>query len=72
MTIKLDELLRNANEIMADNTLSDYQKSVALAAMMTDMERKFQIPLLNDPEWNAAHPEIVRAYRQISNMRPFD
>ena len=39
MTIKLDELLRNANEIMADNTLSDYQKSVALAAMMTDIEK---------------------------------
>lgn len=34
MTIKLDELLRNANEIMADNTLSDYQKSVALAAIV--------------------------------------
>lgn len=66
----MNELLRKADEIMADDTLTGRQKSIRLAAIMTDMEKEFHIPLLNDPEWNAAHPEIISTYRQISNMRP--
>lgn len=45
-----------------------------LAAIMTDMEQNYEIPLLANwiPEWEKATPDasrILKTYRYISNLR---
>lgn len=40
--------------------------------LMTDMEKEFQIPLLNNLEWNEKNKDIIHFYRLISNHRELD
>lgn len=65
----LDKLIVRAEQIVEDKKRSQQQKDAELAAIMTEMEGKYRIPLLNDLEWNATHPDVIRTYRQISDMR---
>jgi hypothetical protein len=37
--------------------------------IMTDMEQKFKIPALNDPEFNRQNPEVISLYRTIAGSR---
>jgi macrodomain Ter protein organizer (MatP/YcbG family) len=37
--------------------------------IMTDMEQKFKIPALNDPDFNRQHPEVIKLYRTIAGSR---
>lgn len=37
--------------------------------LMTKMEKDFDIPLLNDPEWNEKNKDIIHLYRLISDYR---
>lgn len=37
--------------------------------IMSDMEQKFKIPALNDPEFNRQHPEVIKLYRTIAGSR---
>lgn len=40
-----------------------------LADLMTEMEGKFNIPLLKDEKYNQANPTVMELYRDISNAR---
>lgn len=40
-----------------------------LANLMSEMEGAIQIPLLQNLEWEAQHPEEIELYREISNAR---
>jgi len=37
--------------------------------IMSDMEAKFKIPALDDPEFNRQHPEVMKLYRTIAGSR---
>lgn len=45
------------------------QKNEALAVLMTDIEKAFNIPMINDENWNSKNKDIVELYREISEAR---
>lgn len=66
----LSKFERKYNNIM-ESDLDQNDKDHKLAALMTDMERQYNIPLLNDENWNNEHKEIIKLYRIIGNSRNF-
>lgn len=65
----LADKIARAEQIVADQRRTKHQKNIELSRIMTDMERQYGIPGMQDPEWEAENPEIIRTYRQISDMR---
>ena len=49
--------------------LLEDEKIEKLAILMTKIEKEFNIPMINDKEWNEDHKEIIKLYRKISNAR---
>lgn len=46
-------------------------KDKRLAQLMTDLERAYDIPILNDEEWNKRNPFVYQLYRAVSEARNF-
>lgn len=44
-------------------------KNIKLAEIMTEMEREYHIPMINDEEYNKTHTEVMELYREISSAR---
>lgn len=44
-------------------------KGKDLSRLMTEMERSFNIPMVNDEEYNNSNKEVIELYREISNSR---
>lgn len=65
----LDDRIKRAERIRDDKNLNADQKAKKLAEMMTDMEGEYQIPMIRNPEWEAKNPDVIKTYRQISDMR---
>lgn len=65
----LADKIARAEQIVADQRRTKHQKDMELAKIMSEMEGQYRIPAMQDPDWEAAHPDIIRTYRQISNMR---
>ena len=63
----LIHLFEKATMIEADNSMNQDQKDLRLAQLMTAMERKYEIPMLRNEQWE--NPFVIRIYREISNMR---
>ena len=40
-----------------------------LANLMTDLEQAYDIPILNDEEYNRKNPFVVQLYRAVSEAR---
>ena len=55
--------------IEAGTHLTQDQKDLQLAQLMTAMEIKYKIPMLRDEQWERDNHQIIRIYREISNMR---
>jgi len=55
--------------------LDDYQKRLAsgerAADIMNDMEKEFNIPMLNDDEFNKNNADVIELYREVANSRNF-
>ncbi|GMA51803.1 hypothetical protein GCM10025857_31600 [Alicyclobacillus contaminans] len=49
--------------------LSTQQRDMALASLMTQMEREFHIPLLRDEQWEQRNKPVIALYRIISESR---
>jgi len=45
------------------------RRDVRLANLMTEMEGTIGIPMLQNLDWEAQHPEEIELYREISNAR---
>lgn len=45
------------------------ERDYRLAALMTEMERKFRIPALKNTEWESANPAVIELYREVSKAR---
>ena len=44
-------------------------KDKRLANLMTDLEQAYDIPILNDEEYNRKNPFVVQLYRAVSEAR---
>lgn len=40
-----------------------------LAVLMSEMEKEYNIPMLKNDAFNAANPEVIKLYREISLAR---
>lgn len=49
--------------------LDDLERDNRLAAIMTDMERTFKIPLLQDQGWESKNRPVISLYLIISESR---
>lgn len=58
---------KDFEEILEDSNTN--RRDVRLANLMSEMEGAIQIPLLQNLEWEAQHPEEIELYREISNAR---
>lgn len=55
------------NEIMK----SDKFKDARLANLMTDLEKAYDIPMVNNDEFNKANPHVMQLYSSVSDARTF-
>lgn len=58
---------KDFEEILEDPNTN--RRDVRLANLMSEMEGAMQIPLLQNLEWEAQHPEEIKLYREVSNAR---
>lgn len=68
----MDNLLNvfeKAVRIEADTHLTQDQKDLQLAQLMTAMELRYKIPMFRDEQWEKDNPKIIHIYREISEMR---
>lgn len=47
------------------------QRDLRLAALMSEMERKFRIPALKDEQWETSNPVVADLYKEVSYARAF-
>ena len=45
------------------------ERDYRLAALMTEMERKFRIPTFESAPWESANPDVADLYREVSYAR---
>lgn len=45
------------------------QRDLRLAALMSEMERKYRIPALKNTEWESANSAVAELYREVSQAR---
>ena len=45
------------------------QRDLRLAALMSEMERKYRIPALKDEQWESTNPAVAELYREVSQAR---
>lgn len=73
VTDKEKELVRIRTEyskiLMLSNQLDQKDKDQRYAELMTDLEHKFKIPMMNSEAFEKKNPDIMRIYRQISDSR---
>lgn len=58
-----------ATMIEADPYLTRDQKDLRFGQLMTEMERKYKIPMLSNEQWEKENGSVILIYREISNMR---
>lgn len=56
---------------MIQQCKNDEFRTFQLRDLMTEMEGRFDIPLLKDEKYNQANPEVIELYLEISNARVF-
>lgn len=59
------------NQINYNDRLTRLQKTMKLAALMTEMERQFNIPMLYSRKWINDNEEVFHLYREVSDSRVF-
>jgi len=66
---KLICFLEKAIKIATNPNMSQDQKDVWLAELMTAMERRYEIPMLRNEQWEKDNSYVISVYRKISDMR---
>lgn len=66
---KLICFLEKATAITDDPHMTQYQKDVRIAELMTVMERRYEIPMFRNKAWETNNSYVISVYREISNMR---
>ncbi|BFH18311.1 hypothetical protein J6TS7_32350 [Paenibacillus dendritiformis] len=55
--------------ILQTYNLTDEEHDLKLSAIMTQMEKQFGVPFLNNDHYNKSFPECIALYKSISNAR---
>ncbi len=66
--MELIEITSRYNRVLSSQR-DQYEKDKAYAAIMTDMEKQFQIPMMKDEGYEKDHSDILDLYRRISMSR---
>lgn len=67
MSSNNDLFLEKIKAKFKDETIRKDPKK--LAELMTEMEIRYEIPMINDENYNEKNPEVIELYRKISNAR---
>lgn len=67
----LSQFQKRYEDIMSGD-MSRQERNRRLAALMTELEAEYNIPLLRNEEWERRHKAIIALYRKISLSRRFD
>ncbi|MDT3418190.1 hypothetical protein QO009_004115 [Brevibacillus aydinogluensis] len=65
---RLAEIQKEYENIMGSE-MSNYEKDKKLASLMTEMEREFRIPMIQDKEWEEKNKAVIAMYRKLSMSR---
>lgn len=71
LELGLKKIVQEYEEIMNSEKTS-YEKDVSLGELMTKMEWKYKIPMLQNLEWESKNKEVIELYRKISLSRAFN
>lgn len=66
--MRLDEYEKRFQVIIEMNKDQD-EKDRLLSWLMTDLERRFNIPMLKDEAWEQENPEVYVLYRKVADSR---
>lgn len=55
--------------ILMDSDMPIDRRDRQLSKLMTQIEKSFKIPSINDERWNSHNKEVIELYRKISNSR---
>lgn len=66
--MRLDEYEKRFQVIIEMNKDQD-EKDRLLSWLMTDLERRFNIPMLKDEAWEQGNPEVYVLYRKVADSR---
>lgn len=58
-------------DFIMDSCIKVSEKNYKLARLMTKMEEAYDIPVVNNEDWNTTNKEVIELYRIISNSRVF-
>ncbi|HDX9577671.1 TPA: hypothetical protein ROX88_001168 [Bacillus pseudomycoides] len=56
-------------ESIIHSNLGENEKTLKLSNLMTEMERTYKIPLLQNVQWEKENPAVIAMYRKISMSR---
>lgn len=51
---------------------SELMRDVRIAELMSDLEKAYHIPMLNDENFNKRNPFVIQLYRTASELRSFE
>lgn len=71
-TTKLSAYAERYEIIMQTDFSSTLAKDIELSHLMSDMEQRYSIPMLRDPQFEDHHPDVMKLYLQISLTRILD
>lgn len=69
---ELREFEKEFQDILKREDLEQERKDIQLSGLMTEMEREFKIPLLQEDEFERENKDVIGLYRKISMSRKLD
>lgn len=65
------EMLGFTNRLksITESKVSSHHKDLRLANLMTDLEGAYQIPALQDEQFEKQYPHLMQLYRTVSDER---
>jgi hypothetical protein len=68
----LSEINTDYEKILHSPSITNYQKAVKFADLLTEMEGSYRVPMLRNPEWESQNKAVIALYRKISLSRAID
>lgn len=68
----LAKINEDYERILHLSSLTNYQKAVKFADLLTEMEGSYKVPMLRNPEWESQNKAVIALYRKISLSRAID
>ena len=65
----LSEINADYESILHSSALTNDQKAVKFADLLTEMERSHKVPMLRNPEWESRKKAAIALFRKISLSR---